>query len=104
MAKTIVVIGALDTKGPEFAFVKEAIEDRGHQALVINTGVTGEPSFAADVPAAATTPLETPSKMILMRDSVAAIYADQSRTTAAATSFHCAAISGSAARAVGKNQ
>lgn len=52
MAKTIVVIGALDTKGPEFAFVKEAIEDQGHRVLVINTGVIGEPSFEADIPVA----------------------------------------------------
>ena len=29
MAKTIAVVGALDTKGPEFAFVKAEIEARG---------------------------------------------------------------------------
>jgi uncharacterized protein (UPF0261 family) len=52
MAKTIVVIGALDTKGPEFAFVKEAIEGRGHEALVINSGVVGEPLFEAQITAA----------------------------------------------------
>lgn len=52
MAKTIVVVGALDTKGAEFAFVKKAIEDRGHNVLVINTGIIGEPSFPADIPAA----------------------------------------------------
>ncbi len=51
MAKTIVVIGALDTKGPEFAFVKEAIEDRGHEAMVINTGVVGESHFEAEITA-----------------------------------------------------
>jgi uncharacterized protein (UPF0261 family) len=52
MAKTIVVIGALDTKGLEFAFVKKAIEERGHKALIIDTGVVGEPSFEPDIPAA----------------------------------------------------
>ena len=52
MAKTIVVIGALDTKGLEFAFVKKAIEKRGHKALIIDTGVVGEPSFEPDIPAA----------------------------------------------------
>ncbi|MGD2077791.1 MAG: Tm-1-like ATP-binding domain-containing protein [Chloroflexota bacterium] len=52
MAKTIVVVGALDTKGQEFAFVKSAIEARGHRALVINTGVVGEPPFKPDIPAA----------------------------------------------------
>jgi uncharacterized protein (UPF0261 family) len=53
MSKTIVVVGALDTKGQEFAFVKAAIEQRGHQALVINTGVVGEPPFEPDIAAAA---------------------------------------------------
>ncbi len=52
MAKTIVVVGALDTKGQEFAFVKAAIEARGHRALVINTGVIGEPPFEPDISAA----------------------------------------------------
>lgn len=51
MAKTIAVVGALDTKGREFAFVKEEIERRGHRALVINTAVVGEPYFAPDVTA-----------------------------------------------------
>jgi len=52
MAKTIVVVGALDTKGQEFAFVKAAIEARGHRALVINTGVIAEPPFEPDISAA----------------------------------------------------
>jgi len=51
MPKTIAVIGSLDTKGKEFAFVKAEIEKRGHKALVIDTGVVGEPAFEADVPA-----------------------------------------------------
>ena len=53
MSRTIAVIGALDTKGPEFAFVKAEIERRGHRALVINTAVMGEPAFPPDVPAEA---------------------------------------------------
>lgn len=51
MTKTIAVVGALDTKGEEFAFVKEAIAGRGHQAWVINTGVVGEPFFMPDTSA-----------------------------------------------------
>ncbi len=51
MPKTIVLVGALDTKGREFSFVKEEIENRGHHALVINVGVVGEPSFKPDIPA-----------------------------------------------------
>ncbi len=51
MSKTIALIGALDTKGPEFAFVKELIEGRGHKTLVVNTGVAGEPAFEPDIAA-----------------------------------------------------
>lgn len=49
MPKTIAVIGALDTKGKEFAFVKAEIERRGHRALVIDTSVIGQPVFQADI-------------------------------------------------------
>lgn len=51
MPKTIAVIGALDTKGPEFAFAKAEIERRGHRALVVNTAVMGAPTFEPDIPA-----------------------------------------------------
>ena len=51
MSRTIVVIGALDTKGNDFAFVKAAIEDAGHKALVIDVGVIGEPGLEPDIPA-----------------------------------------------------
>ena len=47
MSKTIAVIGALDTKGSEFAFVRREIERRGHRTLVIDTGVIGEPTLRA---------------------------------------------------------
>lgn len=48
----VAVIGALDTKGKEFAFVKQEIERRGHIAVFIDTSVVGEPAFTPDVPAA----------------------------------------------------
>ncbi len=51
MQKSIAVIGALDTKGDDFAFVKNEIEKRGHRALLINTGVLGEPLIPPDVSA-----------------------------------------------------
>ena len=51
MAKTIALIGALDTKGEEFAFVKAELVRRGHQPLVINTGVVGDPTFTPDISA-----------------------------------------------------
>ena len=46
---TVAVFGALDTKGAELAFLKEQIEARGHRALVVDTGVMGEPAFAPSV-------------------------------------------------------
>ncbi len=51
MSLTVAVIGALDTKGSEFAFVKREIGRRGHRALVINTGVVGDPAFEPDTSA-----------------------------------------------------
>lgn len=46
---TILVIGALDTKGQEFQFLKEQIEARGHRPLVMDVGVLGEPPFSPEV-------------------------------------------------------
>lgn len=47
--KTVAVVGTLDTKGQEFAFVCDAIRDQGCAALLIDCGVLGEPAVAADV-------------------------------------------------------
>ena len=49
MAKTVVLVGALDTKGQEFAFVKELIEQTGLRTLVVDFGVMGGAAFAPDV-------------------------------------------------------
>ena len=49
MSKTIVLAGALDTKGADYLFVKALIEARGHMALVVDYGVLGDPPFAPDV-------------------------------------------------------
>ena len=46
---TVAIIGALDTKGAEFAFLKEEVERRGHRTLVIDAGVLGPPHFAPEV-------------------------------------------------------
>src|SRR5579871_140149 len=40
--KTILLVGAFDTKGEEYAFVKRLIEQRGHRALAVNVGVMEE--------------------------------------------------------------
>jgi uncharacterized protein (UPF0261 family) len=49
VTKTVVIVGALDTKGAEFAFVKELIEQQGLRTLVVDFGVLGEPAFQPDV-------------------------------------------------------
>ncbi|MBE9474769.1 MAG: Tm-1-like ATP-binding domain-containing protein [Chloroflexi bacterium] len=49
MKKTIAIVGALDTKGQEFAFLKSEIEKRGCSTLVVDTGVLGEAVFEPDV-------------------------------------------------------
>ena len=47
--KTVVIAGALDTKGREFAFVKDLVERQGLATLVVDFGILGEPTIAADV-------------------------------------------------------
>lgn len=49
MGKTIAILGALDTKGEEFEFLKTEIEKRGCKVFVINVGVLGQPPFSPDV-------------------------------------------------------
>jgi uncharacterized protein (UPF0261 family) len=50
MAQTVAIVGSLDTKGREFAFVKELIEAEGLQTLVVDFGVMGEPGLQSDIP------------------------------------------------------
>lgn len=49
---TVVLVGTLDTKGVEYAFVKQCILDAGCDALVVDTGVLGQPPFKPDITAA----------------------------------------------------
>ena len=49
---TVLLAGTLDTKGAEYAFVRERLKQRGVRTLVMDLGVLGEPPFAADIPAA----------------------------------------------------
>ena len=49
MTKTVVIVGALDTKGKEFAFIKELIEKEGLKTLVVDFGVMGKPDFAPEI-------------------------------------------------------
>jgi uncharacterized protein (UPF0261 family) len=47
--KTVALLGAFDTKGAEYGFVKDIIEQRGHKTFLIDVGVLGEPKLDSDV-------------------------------------------------------
>ena len=49
MSGTVLLVGALDTKGVEYAFVKDLIEAAGLETLVVDFGVMGQPAFEPDV-------------------------------------------------------
>ncbi len=50
--KTIVIVSTLDTKGPEAAFLKTLLQDRGHRVILMDTNTGGEPSILPDISAA----------------------------------------------------
>ena len=46
---TIAVLGTFDTKGEEHGFVADQIRRRGHQVLLIDAGILGEPQLKPDI-------------------------------------------------------
>ncbi len=46
---TIAILGTMDTKGEEHAFVAAQIRRRGHQVLIIDTGIMEEPKLKPDI-------------------------------------------------------
>ena len=46
--KTILLIGTLDTKGVEYAYIRDLIAGRGHATLMLDAGV-GEPPWTPDI-------------------------------------------------------
>lgn len=46
--KKICIVGALDTKGPEYQYLKNVINREGFDTIVINIGILGEPYFEPD--------------------------------------------------------
>ncbi len=48
----VVLVGTLDTKGPEYAFVRDRLRAAGVLVTVVDVGVLGEPGFLPDVTAA----------------------------------------------------
>ena len=49
MSKTVVLVGSLDTKGREYAFIKELIEKQNVETLVVDFGVQGKPAIKPDI-------------------------------------------------------
>ena len=49
MPKTVAIVGTLDTKGEEFAYLRGRIESAGLATLVIDCGVLGAPAFTPDI-------------------------------------------------------
>jgi uncharacterized protein (UPF0261 family) len=43
MPRTVVVIGTLDTKGPEVAYLRDRLQALGLDTLVVDSGILGEP-------------------------------------------------------------
>src|SRR6266568_2529722 len=46
---TIAILGTMDSKGTEHAFVAERIRERGHRAFIIDVGTLGEPNLKPDI-------------------------------------------------------
>jgi uncharacterized protein (UPF0261 family) len=49
MARTVVIVGALDTKGSELGYARQIIAGFGLDTLVVDFGVMGKPAFAPDI-------------------------------------------------------
>jgi len=49
MGKKILVIGSLDTKGDQLAFLKERIEARGHKAMLMDVSMGGRAPFRPEI-------------------------------------------------------
>ena len=43
MDKTVLIIGTLDTKGAEIAYLRDRIQALGLQTIVVDDGILGEP-------------------------------------------------------------
>lgn len=50
MTPSIVLVGTLDTRGDEYGYLRERIQNLGGTAVLVDVGVLGEPRIQADVP------------------------------------------------------
>lgn len=49
MEKAVVIVGSLDTKGEEVAFIRDLVAMEGLKTLVVDCGTMGEPAFKPNV-------------------------------------------------------
>ena len=49
MMRSISIIGTLDTKGDQVDYLTGKIKDKGHQVIILDVGVLGEPGGEADI-------------------------------------------------------
>jgi uncharacterized protein (UPF0261 family) len=47
----VVLIGTLDTKGAEYAFLRDCLTEAGATTTLVDVGILGDPDDAADIPA-----------------------------------------------------
>jgi uncharacterized protein (UPF0261 family) len=92
MAKTIALLGALDTKGAEYAFVKKCIEARGLKTLVVDVGVLDSPAFTPDVTRAEVARVGGAdlAQLVAQKDRGAAVAAMSRGVTALLPKLHAA--------------
>ena len=90
MSKNIVVIGTLDTKGQEIAYVRDLIAGRGHRPVVIDCGIQGEAAIEATITRreVATAAGATIAELLAAGDKNGAISAMASGATAIASGLH----------------
>lgn len=49
MGKVVAILGTLDTKGAEFKYLKEKVEEFGCKTIVIDAGILDPPYFEPDI-------------------------------------------------------
>ena len=49
MSQPIVLVGALDTKSPDYDFVRRLIHEQGASTILVDFGVLGEPTIPVDI-------------------------------------------------------
>jgi uncharacterized protein (UPF0261 family) len=49
---TVAIVGTLDTKGQEFAFLRDRLRSQGVEPLTVDAGVAGEPYYVPEIGAA----------------------------------------------------